>query len=451
MTKLAALYIRVSTDAQFEEGYSVEAQRDMLEGYCRSRGWKSFQFYIDGGYTGSNIARPQMQRLIEDVRAGRISQVVVYKLDRLSRSQKDTLFLIEDVFNPAGVGFTSMNENLDTGTPMGRAMLGIMSAFAQLERETIRERTRMGMRERVRSGLWMGGGRPPFGYDYDSASGCLRPNADAASVRLIYRLYLQGLSASRIARMTGFHDDKPIRDILTRKSYTGVIEYNGVEYEGKHEPIIDRALFERVQQALRTRSSARSFESSHLLTGLVYCGRCGARMRYQKWGKGGYKLTCYSQQSSKKYLIRDAACDNPKIWAEDVERAVIEDFGQRSLDMTDTSAEEDKGQDDELNAKIQETERRIRRLYTLYAAAEDDLLLESIEEQKRLLQTLAAQQEMRQQGLEYAQSLAVQRDRFRRLAEAWPEMTVPEQRSVLRELIERVEIDADAVSVHYRL
>lgn len=451
MTKQAALYIRVSTDAQFEEGYSVEAQKDMLEGYCRSRGWKSFQFYIDGGYTGSNIERPQMQRLIEDVRAGRISQVVVYKLDRLSRSQKDTLFLIEDVFNPAGVGFTSMNENLDTGTPMGRAMLGIMSAFAQLERETIRERTRMGMRERVRSGFWMGGGHPPFGYDYDSASGCLRPNADAASVRLIYRLYLQGLSAARIADMTGFHDDKPIRDILTRKSYTGIIEYNGIEYEGKHEAIIERPLFDRVQEAMRTRSTTRSFESRHLLTGLVYCGRCGARMRYQKWGEGGYKLTCYSQQSSKKYLIRDASCDNPKIWAEDVERAVIEDFENRALDTDSDMDGEPPVLKSGLDSKIQETERRIRRLYTLYAAAEDDLLLESIEEQKRLLQTLMAEQKAEEQSLEDAQSLTARRDRFRRLAEAWEEMTLSERQSVMRELIERVEIDADAVTVHYRL
>ena len=104
--KHAALYIRVSTDQQFEEGYSVDAQKDMLEGYCRSKGWKDYEFYIDGGFTGSNIDRPEMRRLIEDAKAGLVSQVVVYKLDRLSRSQKDTLYLIEDVFNPAGVGFT---------------------------------------------------------------------------------------------------------------------------------------------------------------------------------------------------------------------------------------------------------------------------------------------------------------------------------------------------------
>ncbi len=244
MQKKAALYIRVSTDAQFEEGYSVDAQKEMLAAYCATKGWKKYEFYIDGGFTGSNIERPQMQRLIEEVRRGLVSAVVVYKLDRLSRSQKDTLFLIEDVFNPAGVGFTSLNENLDTATPMGRAMLGIMSAFAQLERETIRERTRMGMKERVKEGLWMGGGRTPFGYDYDREQGVLVPNADAETVRRIYDLYLAGYSTGQIADMVGMKHDKQVRDILKRRSNTGVIMYNGVEYAGKHQPIISEETFE---------------------------------------------------------------------------------------------------------------------------------------------------------------------------------------------------------------
>ena len=159
MEKTAALYIRVSTDAQYEEGYSVDAQKEMLTAFCKTKNIKNYKFYIDGGFTGSNIDRPEMVKLIDDVKNEKISHVVVYKLDRLSRSQKDTLYLIEDIFNPYGVDFISLNENMDTSTPIGRAMLGIMSAFAQLERETIRERTRMGMKERVKSGLWMGGGR----------------------------------------------------------------------------------------------------------------------------------------------------------------------------------------------------------------------------------------------------------------------------------------------------
>lgn len=450
--KHAALYIRVSTDSQAEEGYSIEAQKDMLEGYCRSRGWKEYEFYIDGGFTGSNIDRPAMKRLIEDARAGLVSQVAVYKLDRLSRSQKDTLFLIEDVFNPAGIGFTSLNENMDTATPMGRAMLGIMSAFAQLERETIRERTRMGMRERVRGGLWMGGGHPPFGYDYDSARGVLVPNGDAETVRLIYRLYLDGLSAARIAAIVGLKHDKQVRDILARKSNIGLIEYNGVEYRGQHEPIVDEATFEAAQAQQRRRSSARSVRSEHLLTGLVYCGRCGARMRYQKWGQKGYKLTCYSQQSSKRYLIRDEHCDNEKAWADEVEAAVTEDFLDRALSPSPETDQPDEPRQSELLAQqVREAERRLKRLYALYAAAEDDLLSESIAEQKRLLDALRAEAEREAADDRLQAEASERRSEIRRLAQVWDQMTQAERRSVVRELIERVEIDGSAVSVFYRL
>jgi site-specific DNA recombinase len=112
--KIAAIYIRVSTDAQREEGYSIDAQKEMLQAHCVSKGLKNYAYYIDGGFTGSNIERPQMQLLISDVKQGKISHVVVYKLDRLSRSQKDTLYLIEDVFNPMGVDFISRNESMDT-------------------------------------------------------------------------------------------------------------------------------------------------------------------------------------------------------------------------------------------------------------------------------------------------------------------------------------------------
>ncbi|MBR3505174.1 MAG: recombinase family protein [Clostridia bacterium] len=448
----AALYIRVSTDSQADEGYSIEAQKDMLEGYCRSRGWKDYEFYIDGGFTGSNIDRPEMKRLIGEARAGRISQVVVYKLDRLSRSQKDTLFLIEDVFNPAGIGFTSLNENMDTSTPMGRAMLGIMSAFAQLERETIRERTRMGMKERVRTGLWMGGGHPPFGYDYDSDRGVLVPNADAETVRLIYRLYLEGLSTARIAAITGMKHDKQVRDILSRKSNIGLIEYNGAEYRGRHEPIVDEAVFQAAQEQRRRRASARGFQSGHLLTGLVYCGRCGARMRYQKWGAKGFKLTCYSQQSSKRYLIRDENCDNEKAWADEVEAAVTGDFLDRALSLPEQTAEEaGETVGTRLAERIREAERRLKRLYDLYAAGEDDVLAESISAQKRLLEALRAEAEREEAQRVREETEVGRRDEIRRLAQAWDRMTQVERRSVVRELIERVEIDGPNISIHYRL
>ena len=288
---LRALYIRVSTEAQAEEGYSIQAQSERLEAYCKAMGWDNYRFYTDGGYSGSNLDRPEMTRLIADARGGQVATVVVFKLDRLSRSQKDTLYLIEDVFLPHGVDFISLNESIDTSTPYGRAMIGILSAFAQLERENIYLRTRMGMVERVRQGYWMGGGGVPFGYDYDRSTGILVPNADAPRVRQMYELYLKGWSAQRIAQRMGLKYDKLVTQILTRKSNIGLISYKGEEYQGLHQPIVPEELFYLVQDRMKERAvKHRAAGGGHLLTGLVYCGACGARMRYIRWGKNGYKL-----------------------------------------------------------------------------------------------------------------------------------------------------------------
>ena len=166
-----ALYLRVSTDAQYEEGYSIEAQMKKLEQWCRLHDVKNYEFYIDGGYSGSNLKRPQMERMLADIQAGLVEAVVVYKLDRISRSQKDTIYLLEDVFMPNETGFISLNENFDTTTPYGKAMIGILSVFAQLERENIRERTRMGMQERLSKGMWRGT-TPPYVCPAGQASPC---------------------------------------------------------------------------------------------------------------------------------------------------------------------------------------------------------------------------------------------------------------------------------------
>ena len=141
--RLIALYIRVSTEAQAEEGYSIEAQEKILRAECTAKEYDEslIRTYIDAGASGSNIQRPALKNLIDDASAGLISTVIVYKLDRLSRSQKDTLYLIEDVFIPNRVDFVSVNERLDTGSPYGKAMIGILSAFAQLERANIFMRT----------------------------------------------------------------------------------------------------------------------------------------------------------------------------------------------------------------------------------------------------------------------------------------------------------------------
>ncbi|BAK21879.1 putative phage integrase [Melissococcus plutonius ATCC 35311] len=150
-----AIYVRVSTNEQIEEGYSIDEQIDKLKKFCEIKEWDVANVYKDPGFTGSNMERPGLQKLIRDVKLNRIDTVLVYKLDRLSRSQKDTLYLIEDIFESKQTAFVSLNENFDTSTPFGKAMIGILAVFAQLEREQIKERMTMGKLGRAKSGKAM--------------------------------------------------------------------------------------------------------------------------------------------------------------------------------------------------------------------------------------------------------------------------------------------------------
>jgi site-specific DNA recombinase len=447
----AAIYIRVSTEAQREEGYSIDAQKEMLTAHCISKNIKDYDYYIDGGYTGSNIERPELKRLIGDVKNGLIKTVLVYKLDRLSRSQKDTLYLIEDVFNPHGVDFISLNESMDTSTPLGRLMLGILSAFAQLERENIRERTRMGMKERVKSGLWMGGGRVPFGYDYDKELGVLVPNKDAETVRKIYDLYLQGYSSARIARMTGLKYEKLAIQILMRKSNAGYINFNGEEYLGKHEPIVSLDVYQRAMDYMLERGKVRTTDSQYLFSGLIYCGKCGAKMRYQKWGKGGCKIVCYSRDRSKPHLVKDPGCDNVRQWASELEEAVINDLFSFSIKQLNPENGLSPGRASEyLHRRYDEVSKRIKRLYILYSENADDILLETVEDLKKELADIQKQIEREEERNTLANKIADVNKTLTGLKESWEYMTRQERRNIARSCVDRIIIKDDTIKVFYK-
>ena len=449
--KCAAIYIRVSTDAQREEGYSIDAQKEMLQAHCVSKGIKKYEYYIDGGFTGSNIERPEMQRLITDVKNGRISHVIVYKLDRLSRSQKDTLYLIEDVFNPYGVDFISMNESMDTSTPLGRLMLGILSAFAQLERENIQERTRMGMRERVKAGLWMGGGRVPFGYDYDKSKGIIVPNKDAERVKKIYALYLQGYSTSKIAQKVGLKYEKLAYQILTRKSNAGYIQYNGEEYLGQHEPIISLETYEKAMQFMKERSVKRVSESNYLFTGLLYCGKCGAKMRYQKWGKHDCKIICYSQEK-KPHLVKDPNCDNLRLWASDIENIVVKDLLEYSFRQAkaEVPAISNMSLLEILHEQYNHAAVKLKRLYSIYSEGADEVLLQSIDDVKKEMSKIQIQIENEtEKSMNEKQLLSLQKE-ISNLSEAWEYMTPKERKLIVNDCINKIVVTDDAVHVDYR-
>lgn len=453
--KITALYCRVSTDAQYEEGYSIDAQTELLEAYCKSRQITNYKPYVDGGFSGSNLNRPRIQKLIEEAETGVIERVVVYKLDRLSRSQKDTLYLIEDVFIPNGVDFVSINESFDTATPFGRAMIGILSVFAQLERDNIRMRTRMGMLKRVEDGYWMGGGVVPFGYDYDKSKGILVPNEDAKMVKEMYALYLKGYSCERIAHMFDLKYDKLVNQILTRKSNTGIIQYKGKEYQGRHEPIIDLETYEETMREMKRRAEKKECtKTQYLFTGMLQCGKCGAKMRYQKWGKNGRaKIVCYSQQASKKYLVKDPNCDNKRNWSENVDNAILADFFShiKMRGKVDTYVDESSSTIELLTQKRNSISTKIKNLYVLFADNPDDTLRALITEKKKELEEtdlMIAQEREKANVTESAHSMLAE---FEDLEGNWEYLSIQDKRNILQKCIEKVLIFDNRIVVHYKI
>lgn len=288
---MIALYERVSTDIQMEKGYSIPEQKDSLEKYCQVMGWNEYKHYTDGGFSGANIERPALTELIRDVERGKINKVIVYKLDRLSRSQKDTLYLIEDIFLKNECDFISISESFDTNSALGRATVGILGVFAQLERENIRSRMTMGKLARAKMGKFRGGGNIPIGYDYING-GLVVNEYEAEQIRLMYDLFERGYSPTKIAEYMNERGYKTkygkwtfdtAYKLIPKKLFIGVLEYKGEEYIGEHEPIISEEQFENCQRIRERRHremcDCRDGGATSFLGGLMICGKCGAKYR----------------------------------------------------------------------------------------------------------------------------------------------------------------------------
>ena len=317
--KRVILYLRVSTEAQFEDGYSIAEQKERLLAYCKAHGWIVVAIYVDPGHSGSNLKRPGVQALMEAVEKKTADAVLVYKLDRLSRSQKDTLYLIEDVFLPNNTDFVSMQENINTATPFGKAMIGILSVFAQLEREQITERTMMGRTGRAKEGKWHGGGSHPIGYDY--IDGELKVNKEEAKqVQMVYSMYLQGHTVTDISlKMKDYrtkHGDwsnlQTIAGVLDNELYAGTVHFKEARTPESHDAIVSPKIAARVKY-MRERNKKDNFqpkESDHLLTGFLTCGNCGARYFAKKNPNGNVFYCCHSRAKKNKKMVKDRNCKN---------------------------------------------------------------------------------------------------------------------------------------------
>ena len=245
--KNACVYTRVSTTEQAVEGYSIEEQDRMCKAAIESKGWTYIKTFSDPGISGRTMKREGLQDMIEAINNGDIQAVVIYKLDRLSRKQRDTMTIIEDVFLKNDVALVSLNETLDTSTPWGRAMIGILSSFNQMESENIQQRTLMGREAKANEGGYAGG-KPPLGYKADNGELVIVPE-EAEIVRLVFRLRQEGGTLIGIAdelNKRGFRTRRglefkhsAVQTILNNEqTYRGSYRYGKSGGEGKHEAIL---------------------------------------------------------------------------------------------------------------------------------------------------------------------------------------------------------------------
>lgn len=311
------IYIRVSTEEQAQEGFSIRGQEEKLKDYTRIKDWSLYNLYIDEGISGKNIQdRPAIGRLIADVKAGYIQNVLVYKIDRLTRSTSDLVFLVE-LFNKYHCSFNSLMESIDTQTASGRMFIKIIGIFAEFERENIIERVKMGRDRKVKEGYSLCSSHASYGYDREPGKKVQTVNEEeAAVVREIFDKFVgEGMSLNSIVRLLNLRkipskkgklwDRKNLKNILTNANYIGKVRHfiddqdNYVELDGLHEPIISQELFEEAASLAAknqaTSSTKKPVEHNYYL-GFLYCAKCGGKLsthnRKTKLKDGGFNYHC---------------------------------------------------------------------------------------------------------------------------------------------------------------
>jgi len=432
------------------EGYSIDAQKELLVNFAKSKEFDSYEFYIDGGFSGKDLNRPAIQNLIDDVKNKKVDCVIVYKLDRISRSQRDTLFLIEEVFNKYNVGFISIRENFDTTSPFGKAMIGILSVFAQLERETILERTRLGLRKRAESGLWRGGGKIPFPYDYDKEKGILVPNPEKVAIlNKMISLYLGGKSFNKIATIVGMDESLVEKRILSITN-TGKVPYKGEIFEGEHEPVVSESTYQEIIRMNKMRSKTRTARH-YLLSGKIYCAHCGAKYRYQKWGSRTI-CYCYSQQKSKPKFIKDPNCKNKRVDSFEIEDAVLEQIFLMSLDekkIDNTFSLANVSEIDELQNRLTSIVKQIGNLLNFIAEGIDIIeirdKLKSLQEEREKIEKELSEAKTNNEKIESTKNMVLSLRTF------WNMMTFEEQRLVIECIIDKIVIDNNKLKIYYKI
>jgi DNA invertase Pin-like site-specific DNA recombinase len=406
-----AVYTRKSSEEGLDmEFNSLDAQREACEAYVASQkpeGWVLvLDRYDDGGFSGGTLERPALRRLLADIEDGRVDVIVVYKIDRLSRSLMDFSKLVE-VFDRHSVTFVSVTQSFNTTTSMGRLTLNILLSFAQFEREVIGERIRDKFAASRKKGMWMGGWAP-LGYDIKDRKLVIN-ETEAAKVRHIFERFVRCRSVTVLARELAAEDTrnrygKPtnkgiIYRLLNNRVYVGDAVHRGTAYPGEHEPIIGKPLWDKVHAAMtespRARAGRTRAQTPALLKGLIF-GPTGRAMSPTHTRRGQKLYRYYVSQT----VLKGGAdsCPINRVPAAEIERGVI----------------------DQLRVLLRSPEI----IVATWRAARKEI-----------------------EGLTEAEV----RDALERLDPLWDELFPAEQARIVQLLVERIDVDVDGVDVRLRV
>lgn len=490
-----AIYTRKSTDENLDNDFnSLDAQREAAENFIRSQaleGWIAMpDRYDDGAYSGATLERPALKRLMVDVEQSKIDAIVVYKLDRLSRSLLDFAKLIETLERQK-VTLVSVTQSINTKDSSGRLLLNILLSYAQFEREVITERIRDKVAASKRRGKWLGG-VPPLGYNIDRENKRLVVNPDeAVMVRYIFRRFLVLRSAVGILkelkeknwRMKSWttvkgrkHLGQPwnknqIYRLLNNPLYIGLVKHKDQTYPGEHEAIVEKKLWDDVQAVLgedgKIRGNHGRSKTPALLSGLIRCGHCGTSM--------GITFSQKNNRTYRYYLCAKAAkqgyhdCPVKMLPAAEIEEAVINQLRVvfRSPELVAATARNVQGLEEaETKRLTQEKETAEQQLQVLRATA--NRLLQSgagsnpsiafIQDELSKLDadTQAAERQLRMIEAELAfyrgkpSGVAEVLHELTILDDLWDELFPPEQERIIRLLVEQVLVYTDRIEVTLR-
>jgi site-specific DNA recombinase len=476
-----AIYTRKSTDEGLSQEFnSLDAQRESAEAYITSQrheGWVALPaHYDDGGFTGGNLERPGLQRLLADIEVGEVDAVVVYKVDRLSRSLLDFARLME-VFEKHGVSFVSVTQSFNSTSSLGRLTLNILLSFAQFEREIIAERTRDKMSAARRKGKWTGGS-PVLGYDVDPRGGRLMVNeGEAGRVRAIFDLYLEHRSVIAVVREVNNrgwttkrwttkdgreHPGRPmgkgdVYKILTNILYTGQVNHKGTIYPGEHAAIIDPAVFQEVNERLAENGTTGGKEIRNkygaLLRGLLHCDACGTAMHHTYTAKAGRRYRYYVCATAQQRGWD--ACPSRSLSAQQIEDSVVErvrELARNPQVVAETlrqAQEQSAAGDVELRAELQAGERELRRLNAdlvkVAATAGNGVRLDRMADlQDRIGSLERRMSEVRAElGANEGEAVTEEEvmEALRTFDPVWKSLNTNEQTRIIRTLVERVGYD----------